>query len=78
MQLLLKRKKEDERVGVALPIAMDYFCEDFVLGVLPLDIVGLPEYEKLSEPERDLCTELRFLKCIMRFVNIRRIPPKLS
>jgi len=30
-------------------------------GVLPLDIVGLPEYEKLSEPERDLCTELRLL-----------------
>lgn len=31
-------------------------------GVLPLDIVGLPEYEKLSEPERDLCTELRLFK----------------
>ena len=62
MQLLSKRKKEDEKVGVALLIAMGYFSEDFVLGVLPLDIVGLPEYEKLSEPERDLCTELRFLK----------------
>ena len=49
--------------------------EAFVLGVLPLDIVGLPEYEKLSEPERDLCTELRLLKWIMRFYNIGQIPP---
>ena len=62
MQLLSKRKREAERVGVALPTAMGYFSEDFVLGVLPLDIVGLPEYEKLSEPERDLCTELRLFK----------------
>ena len=29
--------------------------------MLPLDIVGLPEYEKLSEPERALCTELRLV-----------------
>ena len=28
-------------------------------GLMPLDIVGLPDYEKLSEPERVLCTELR-------------------
>ena len=62
-------------------IAMGYFREYFVLGVLPLDIVGLPEYEKLSEPERDLCTELRLLKRIMRFDNIadnQANPPKLS
>ena len=65
MQLLLKRRKEVVKVGdcytywVHLP---SNICQNFVLGVLPLDIVGLPEYEKLSEPERDLCTELRLLK----------------
>ena len=36
------------------------FIEDLI-GVLPLDIVGMPEYEKLSEPERSLCTELRLI-----------------
>lgn len=38
-------------------------------GVLPLDIVGLPEYEKLSEPERALCTELRLLPSV--FAELR-------
>jgi len=37
--------------------------------VLPLDIVGLPEYEKLSEPERVLCTELRLLPSV--FADLR-------
>lgn len=38
-------------------------------GVLPLDIVGMPEYEKLSEPERSLCTELRLLPSV--FAELR-------
>jgi len=36
---------------------------------LPLDIVGLPEYEKLSEPERTLCTELRLMPSV--FAELR-------
>ena len=38
-------------------------------GLLPLDIVGMPEYEKLSEPERVLCTELRLLPSV--FAELR-------
>jgi len=38
-------------------------------GLLPLDIVGLPEYEKLSEPERTLCTELRLMPSV--FAELR-------
>jgi len=38
-------------------------------GLMPLDIVGLPDYEKLSEPERVLCTELRLLPSV--FAQLR-------
>jgi len=37
--------------------------------LMPLDIVGLPDYEKLSEPERVLCTELRLLPSV--FAQLR-------
>ena len=37
----------------------------------PLDIVGLPSYEKLSEDERDLCSEARVLPEV--FLDIQKI-----
>lgn len=37
----------------------------------PLDIVGLPSYEKLNEDERDLCSEARVLPAV--FLDIKRI-----
>lgn len=37
----------------------------------PLDILGLPSYEKLNEDERDLCSEARVLPQV--FLDIKRI-----
>ena len=37
----------------------------------PLDIVGLPSYEKLSEDERNLCSETRVLPEV--FLDIQKI-----
>lgn len=40
-------------------------------GAGPLDIVGLPSYEKLNEDERDLCSECRVFPEV--FLDIKKI-----
>ena len=69
IQLPSKKRREVERVGDCILGQNCFLCFPFLPGLLPLDIVGMPEYEKLSEPERVLCTELRLLPSV--FAELR-------
>ncbi len=37
---------------------------------MPLDILGLPGYESLSQPEKDLCSSIRQAQDQSNFTNI--------
>ena len=64
------KEEERGRKGGRLHSGSKLFSMFLLLpGLLPLDIVGMPEYEKLSEPERVLCTELRLLPSV--FAELR-------